>query len=75
MIKLFVFDTSQSVGEIRYPEGMEGQIGDLHSNHGVLYVTLPIMKRVDVYRLGDCDGVECKLYISLTAQLMKTLGV
>lgn len=63
------------MGEIRYPEGLEGEVGHIEANHGMIFVTLPKMKKVDVYRISDCDGVQCKVYVSLTVNLMKAIGV
>ena len=41
--------------------------------NGVLYLTIPTLKRIDGYRLGDCD-VTCPKSISITASQMSSLG-
>jgi hypothetical protein len=72
---MFWFDTSQRFGTITYPEGFEGEVGDLAVSNGILFVTLPSMKRIDAYYLKFCEATECPLGFSITASTLRPLGV
>ena len=59
---------------IEYPEGFEGMVTDLDITNGLLYVTIPLMKRIDGYRLVDCTDTCTKIF-ELNANQMQSIGV
>ena len=59
---------------IEYPEGFEGHITDLDITNGLLYITLPFMKRIDGYKLADCTDTCTKIF-ELNAHQMDSIGV
>lgn len=73
-IYIYEFGRSQEMAIIEYPEGFEGRVTDLDITNGLLYVTLPSMKRIDGYRIADCTDT-CDKIFSLDANTMASIGV
>lgn len=72
---MFYFSSSDRFGTITYPEGLEGQISNMAVSNGILFVTLPKVKKIDAYRLDRCTPQECPVEFSITASVLRPLGV
>lgn len=54
---------------------MEGEITNLATSNGYLYLTIPKIKTIYAYKLSQCSEFECKRAFTIDSKVMKALGV
>lgn len=63
------------IGTIQFPDGYDGIIGDIEASNGFLYVCLPYIKTINVYKMSKCENHHCPIEFQIDAHAMAALGV